>query len=69
MTENQENNSNSGNQKDVINTLKPLKEEEEKKKNLLVEEKQPQEQLPVGEGHETEVVEENRNGEHKELPV
>ncbi len=62
MAKNQENNNNGINQKDIKNTLKPLKEEEEKKKNLLIEEKQPQDQLPVGEGHETEVVEENRNG-------
>jgi hypothetical protein len=61
MTENQENNNNISNQKDIKNTLKPLKEEEEKKKNLLIEEKQSQEQLPVGEGHETEVAEENRS--------
>ena len=69
MTENQENSNNSNNQKDIKNTLKPLKEEEEKKKNLLIEEKQPQEQLPVGEGHETEVAEENRSWGHKELRV
>ena len=64
MTENQENNNNSSNQKDIKNNLKPLKEEEEKKKDLLIEEKQPQEQLPIGEGHETEVTEENRSWEH-----
>ena len=34
-----------------------IKQEEESKKNLLVEEKQPLEPLPVGEGHETEVLE------------
>jgi hypothetical protein len=61
MTENQENSDNINNQKGIKKTLKPLKEEEEKKKNLLIEEKQPQEQLPVGEGHETEVAEENRS--------
>ena len=61
MTENQENSDNINNQKDIKKTLEPLKEEEEKKKNLLIEEKQPQEQLPVGEGHETEVAEENRS--------
>jgi hypothetical protein len=61
MTGSQENNNDNSNQKDIKNALKPLKEEEEKKKSLLIEEKQPQEQLPVGEGHETEVAEESRS--------
>lgn len=38
--------------------IKRNKEEEEKKKKLLVEEKQPENQLPVGEGHETKVIDE-----------
>ncbi len=63
MTEGQQNN-NSINPKDIKNTSIPIKEEEEeeeKKKKLLVEEKQSEEQLPVGEGHETEVVDENKD--------
>jgi hypothetical protein len=57
MTEDQQNN-NSNKPKDIKNASIPI--EEEKRKNLLVEEKQPEEQLPVGEGHETEVIEENK---------
>ena len=34
------------------------KQEEAKKKKLLIEEKEPQNPLPVGEGHETEVTNE-----------
>lgn len=60
MTEGQQNN-NSNKPKDIKNTSTPIGEdEEEKRKNLLVEEKQPEEQLPIGEGHETEVIEENK---------
>jgi hypothetical protein len=32
------------------------KQEEEKKKKLLIEEKQPENPLPIGEGHETKVI-------------
>ncbi|MDQ4074247.1 MAG: hypothetical protein M3162_08105 [Thermoproteota archaeon] len=46
-------------QNDSESNLKLIKDEEEKKKKLLVEEKQPEVQLPVGEGHETEVTKEN----------
>lgn len=35
-----------------------IKKEEVKKKNLMIEEKQPKNSLPVGEGHETEVIDE-----------
>ncbi len=60
MTEGQQNN-NSNKPKDIKNTPTPIEEdEEEKRKKLLIEEKQPEEQLPVGEGHETEVIEENQ---------
>lgn len=60
MTDGQQNN-NSNKPKDIKNASTPIKEdEEEKKKKLLIEEKQPEEQLPVGEGHETEVIEENK---------
>lgn len=60
MTEGQQNN-NINKPKDIKNTSNPIEEdEEEKRKNLLVEEKQPEEQLPIGEGHETEVIEENK---------
>jgi hypothetical protein len=38
--------------------IKRNKEEEEKKKKLLVEEKQPENPLPIGEGHETKVIDE-----------
>jgi hypothetical protein len=33
-----------------------MKKEEAKKKKLMVEEKQPKNSLPIGEGHETEVI-------------
>jgi hypothetical protein len=64
MTEGQQNN-NSFSQKESKNAPIPRKDEEkikemEDKKKLLIEEKQPEEQLPVGEGHETEVIEENK---------
>ena len=36
--------------------VKRNKEEEEKKRKLLIEEKQPEEPLPIGEGHETKVI-------------
>jgi hypothetical protein len=39
-----------------LNKFKKIKEEEEKKKKLLTELKQPENPLPVGEGHETEVI-------------
>jgi hypothetical protein len=42
------------NSKDEI--LNRNKQEEEKKKKLLIEEKQPENPLPVGEGHETKVI-------------
>ena len=35
-----------------------MKKEEAKKKKLMIEEKQPKKSLPVGEGHETEVLDE-----------
>ena len=60
MTDGQQNN-NRNKPKDIKNVHTPIGEdEEEKRKNLLVEEKQPEEQLPIGEGHETEVIEENK---------
>ena len=64
MSEGQQNNNNITSPKDAknasnsLNDVKEKKDVEEKKK-LLIEEKQPKEQLPVGEGHETEVIEEN----------
>ena len=36
--------------------VKRNKEAEEKKRKLLIEEKQPEEPLPIGEGHETKVI-------------
>lgn len=33
-----------------------MRKEEAKKKKLMVEEKQPKNSLPIGEGHETEVI-------------
>ena len=46
--------SDNGNQ--LNKEFKKVKEEEEKKKKLLTELKQPENPLPVGEGHETEVI-------------
>ncbi len=43
------------------NSLNSIKGEEEKKKKMLIEEAQNKEQLPIGEGHETEVLEENKD--------
>ena len=40
--------------------VKMNKEEEEKKKKLLIEEKQPENPLPIGEGHETKVIDEEK---------
>ena len=40
--------------------VKRNKEEEEKKKKLLIEENQPENPLPVGEGHETKVIDEEK---------
>ena len=34
------------------------KKEEAKKNKLMIEEKQPKNSLPIGEGHETEVIDE-----------
>lgn len=60
MTEGQQNN-NSNKPKDIKNDSTHIGEDkEEKMKKLLIEERQPEEQLPVGEGHETEVIEENK---------
>jgi hypothetical protein len=55
------NNNNKSGKVDTDNSLTSIKEEEEKKKKMLVEEKQNEEQFPVGEGHETEVIEENKD--------
>jgi hypothetical protein len=57
MTDVQQNNS-SNKPRDTKNDSTPR--EDEKMEKLLVEEKQPEDQLPVGEGHETEVIEENK---------
>jgi hypothetical protein len=35
-----------------------IKKEQAKKNKLMIEEKQPQSSLPIGEGHETEVIDE-----------
>jgi hypothetical protein len=35
-----------------------IRKEEAKKKKLMIEEKQPKNSLPIGEGHETEVIDE-----------
>jgi hypothetical protein len=35
-----------------------IKKEEAKKNKLMIEEKQPKNSLPIGEGHETEVIDE-----------
>lgn len=40
--------------------VKRNREEEEKKKKLLIEENQPEHPLPVGEGHETKVIDEEK---------
>lgn len=43
--------------------VKRKKEEEEKKKKLLIEEKQPENPLPIGEGHETKVINDDEKKE------
>ena len=48
--------SDSTNKNQLNKEFKRIKEEEEKKKKLLTEVKQPENPLPVGEGHETEVI-------------
>ena len=48
--------SDSADENQLNKELKKVKDEEEKKKNLLTELKQPENPLPVGEGHETEVI-------------
>ena len=48
--------SDSGNQNQLNKEFKKIKEEEEKKKKLLTELKQPENPLPVREGHEIEVI-------------
>ena len=48
--------SDSTNKNQLNKEFKRIKEEEEKKKKLLTEVKQPENLLPVGEGHETEVI-------------
>jgi hypothetical protein len=48
--------SDSANENQVNKEYKKIKEEEEKKKKLLTELKQPENPLPVAEGHETEVI-------------
>jgi hypothetical protein len=48
--------SDSPNKNQLNKELKRIKEEEEKKKKLLTEVKQPENPLPAGEGHETEVI-------------
>jgi hypothetical protein len=55
------NNNNHNIEQDNIKSYIEFNKEEEKKKKLLIEEKQPNEQLPIGEGHETEVIEENKD--------
>jgi hypothetical protein len=45
-------------------TVKRNKEEEEKKKKLLIEEEQPENPLPIGEGHETKVIDEEKEEEN-----
>lgn len=57
MTDVQQNNR-SNKPRDIKNESTP--NEDEKMEKLLVEEKQPEDKLPVGEGHETEVIEENK---------
>ena len=48
--------SDSANENQLNKEFKKVKEEEEKKKKLLTELKQPENPLPVREGHETEVI-------------
>ncbi|HEX2408819.1 MAG TPA: hypothetical protein VHJ38_16575 [Nitrososphaeraceae archaeon] len=48
--------SDSSNENQLNKEFKKIKEEEEKKKKLLTKLKQPENPLPVGEGHETEVI-------------
>jgi hypothetical protein len=48
--------SDSANENELNKEFKKIKEEEEKKKKLLTELKQPKNPLPVGESHETEVI-------------
>ncbi len=38
--------------------VEKIKKEEAKKNKLMIEEKQPKNSLPIGDGHETEVVDE-----------
>ena len=52
--------SDSTNKNQLNKESKRIKEEEEKKKKLLIEEKQPENPLPVGEGHETKVIDEEK---------
>ena len=63
--------SDSANENQLNKEFKKIKEEEEKKKKLLTELKQPENPLPVGEGHETEVIDKKEQmklnyEEHKE---
>lgn len=46
--------------------VKRNKEEEEKKKKLLIEEKQPEYLLPIGEGHETKVINDDEKKEKEQ---
>ena len=48
--------SDSANENQLNKEFKKIKEEEEKKKKLLTELEQPENPLPIGEGHETEVI-------------
>jgi len=57
--------SDSGNKNRLNKEFKKIKKEEEKKKKLLTELKQPENPLPVGEGHETEVIDKKRIDEVK----
>jgi hypothetical protein len=41
-----------------IQEVEIIKKEEAKKNKLMIEEKQPKNSLPIGEGHETEVIDE-----------
>ena len=63
--------SDSGNKNQLNKEFKKIEKEEEKKKKLLTELKQPENPLPVGEGHETEVIDKKEQmklnyEEHKE---